>query len=85
MTDQDTSSPVQPMPAVLTTTEAAKLVGIQPASLRKYLADGRIHVDGYLGRTPYWYPATLEAWKANRPGQGVGGGRPRKDASSTSA
>lgn len=30
---------------------------------------------------PYWYASTLDAWKASRPGPGVGGGRPRRAAS----
>jgi hypothetical protein len=24
---------------------------------------------------PYWYPQTIDAWLADRPGRGVGGGR----------
>ena len=31
-----------------------------------------------VGRTPTWTPAQYATWKANRPGQGAGGGRPRK-------
>ena len=27
---------------------------------------------------PWWRPETVDAWVANRPGRGVGGGRPRK-------
>jgi cobalamin biosynthesis protein CobD/CbiB len=36
--------------------------------------------DNMVGRTPVWRPATIIAWAAARPGQGVGGGRPRKRA-----
>lgn len=63
----------------LTNTDAAALAGVTPASWRKYVSDGRApKPDGTLGRTPWWRRETVETWKANRPGQGVGGGRPRK-------
>lgn len=32
--------------------------------------------DGKIGRTPFWMPATIAAYKRTRPGQGKGGGRP---------
>lgn len=38
--------------------------------------------DGYVGRAPYWLAARvpeIEAWAKTRAGQGVGGGRPRKN------
>jgi hypothetical protein len=39
--------------------------------------------NGDFGRSPYWYPATIDAWVKTRPGRGVGGGRPwHKEASS---
>ena len=31
-----------------------------------------------IGRTRGWLPETIDEWNANRPGRGVGGGRPRK-------
>ncbi|WP_410633851.1 hypothetical protein [Amycolatopsis sp. cmx-4-83] len=37
--------------------------------------------DVVIGRTPGWAPgrkAEIEQWAAARPGQGAGGGRPRK-------
>jgi hypothetical protein len=37
--------------------------------------------DVVIGRTPGWSPdrrAEIEQWAAARPGQGAGGGRPRK-------
>lgn len=32
--------------------------------------------DDKFGRSPVWYPQTIDNWLANRPGQGKGGGRP---------
>ncbi|KAB8287918.1 helix-turn-helix transcriptional regulator [Bifidobacterium avesanii] len=34
--------------------------------------------DALIGRTRGWLPSTIDEWNANRPGRGVGGGRPRK-------
>ncbi|WP_206796299.1 hypothetical protein [Amycolatopsis sp. MtRt-6] len=37
--------------------------------------------DVVIGRTPGWSPdrrSEIEQWEAGRPGQGAGGGRPRK-------
>lgn len=74
--------------AQLTNDEAAALATrlvsrpgseIKPASWRRYVSDGRApKPDGHLGRTPWWSPGTIEQWAASRPGQGKGGGRPRK-------
>ncbi|MFT4189799.1 MAG: hypothetical protein QM621_14640 [Aeromicrobium sp.] len=36
--------------------------------------------DALIGRTRGWREATIDEWAANRPGRGVGGGRPRKGA-----
>jgi hypothetical protein len=66
-------------PDVLTVADAAELVKVKPASWRHYVAVGRAPApDGHLGRTPWWRRETVEQWQASRPGQGVGGGRPRK-------
>lgn len=35
--------------------------------------------DGHLGNVPWWSPDTIRRWAKQRPGRGVGGGRPRKD------
>ena len=35
--------------------------------------------DAVIGRTRGWLPETIDEWNANRPGRGVGGGRPRKN------
>ncbi len=64
----------------LTNADAAALVGITAASWRRYVSSGRApRPDGHLGRTPWWRPDTIEQWKAQRPGQGKGGGRPRNN------
>lgn len=34
--------------------------------------------DATIGRTRGWLPETIDEWNRNRPGRGVGGGRPRK-------
>lgn len=34
--------------------------------------------DVTIGRTRGWLPDTIDQWNAQRPGRGVGGGRPRK-------
>lgn len=34
--------------------------------------------DTVKGRTPLWWPETVDGWLARRPGRGAGGGRPRK-------
>lgn len=35
--------------------------------------------DVAIGRTRGWLPETIDQWNAQRPGRGVGGGRPRKN------
>ena len=34
--------------------------------------------DVMLGQSAGWWPSTIDAWQAARPGRGAGGGRPRK-------
>ena len=34
--------------------------------------------DVMLGQSAGWWPSTIDAWQATRPGRGAGGGRPRK-------
>ena len=34
--------------------------------------------DVTLGQSAGWWPSTIDAWQATRPGRGAGGGRPRK-------
>ena len=63
--------------------EVAAHLGVTPATVRKYASTGRLPVpDGRVAASPWWSPDTIRAWQAQRPGRGVGGGRPRKrDAS----
>jgi hypothetical protein len=55
-----------------TGTEAAAYLGIKPSTWRSYVSTGRAPTpDGHIdGRTPYWNQGTLDAYQANRPGQG---------------
>lgn len=57
----------------LTTAQAAARAGVQPGTWRDYVAKGRAPKrDGeHDARTPWWYPATVDAWLADRPGQGA--------------
>lgn len=58
----------------------AALVGIHPDSISRYLARGGFPPpDARFGRSPAWREQTIRDWLAARPGQGVGGGRPRKN------
>ena len=64
---------------------------LMPNTVNAYIRDSRNggrysdipfpEPDGHLGRKPYWDPARIheiQAWARSRPGQGVGGGRPRR-------
>ena len=64
----------------LTTPEVAALCGWQPRTVSQYASRGRMPPPtGHFGRTPWWDRAVIVAWLEQRPGRGVGGGRPRKD------
>lgn len=55
--------------------QVAERLGItQGALLSLNLPDADVRI----GRTRGWLPSTIDEWNANRPGRGVGGGRPRK-------
>ena len=64
----------------LTTSEVAVLCGWQPRTVAQNVSRGRMPApSGHFGRTPWWDRAVIVAWLEQRPGRGVGGGRPRKD------
>ena len=62
----------------LTIPEVATRLGLTVSTVQTYRRDGRLpDPDGYLGRTPWWRPETIDAWQAGRPGRGRAG-IPRK-------
>ncbi|TPF96856.1 hypothetical protein EP30_05420 [Bifidobacterium sp. UTCIF-39] len=56
-------------------TDVAQRLGITKGAL---LSLKLPEPDATIGRTRGWLPETIDEWNANRPGRGVGGGRPRK-------
>jgi len=63
------------MTKYLSVTDVAHRLGISPAAVSAYKLP---QPDATIGRTRGWLPETIDRWNANRPGRGVGGGRPRK-------
>lgn len=74
-----------------TMADLAELLGVKTATIRHYRAvsaPGGRYADhpfpepsGHLGQTPYWLAERndeIRKWAADRPGQGVGGGRPSR-------
>ncbi|RCG19161.1 hypothetical protein DQ384_38085 [Sphaerisporangium album] len=62
--------------------DIARHLGIGVRSVRTYRTAKILpKEDRMIGRTPVWRPSTITGWQ--RPGQGAGGGRPRKDASAS--
>ncbi|WP_240541490.1 hypothetical protein [Bifidobacterium callimiconis] len=59
----------------LSTKEVGQRLGIKNAA-----SAGLPEPDAVIGTTKGWLPETIDQWNANRPGRGVGGGRPRKCA-----
>lgn len=75
----------------LTNADLAELLGIKPATLRflraqskpggRYADDPFPEPDITIARSPAWKAERadeIKTWNARRPGQGIGGGRPRK-------
>lgn len=75
----------------LTNADLAELLGIKPATIRflraqskpggRYAEDPFPEPDMTIARSPAWKAERadeIKAWNTRRPGQGVGGGRPRK-------
>ena len=67
----------------LTVQDVASHLGLALDTVRNYRKQGRLpSPDGTLGNRPWWWQSTIDQWQATRPGRGVGGGRPRRDAPS---
>ena len=59
--------------------KVAEHLGLSVSSVRSYRARGRMPAeDGTIGNSPWWWEDTITEWEQERPGQGVGGGRPRR-------
>lgn len=84
----------QLMAGYLSTADLAELLGMKPASLRflraqsrpggRYANDPFPEPDLIIARSPAWSGERadeIKAWNKRRPGQGAGGGRPRKTES----
>lgn len=69
--------------ALLDSAKVAELVGVDPATIRRYKAADPTFPppDVVLGNAPGWYRKTIERWQGLRPGRGAGGGRPTKTSS----
>ena len=59
------------------TAEVAGRLGVKTGALATYKLP---EPDATIGRTRGWLPDTIDQWNTQRPGRGVGGGRPRKHA-----
>lgn len=57
-------------------------LGVKQVAERLGVANAAVYdlpePDVRIGRTRGWCPETIDRWNAQRPGRGVGGGRPRK-------
>jgi hypothetical protein len=57
---------------MLTTTDLAQLIGVEPASVSRMLTRGQVCVPQVrLGKSPLWARPVVEYWRGNRPGRGV--------------
>ncbi len=78
---------------VLNRQAVAELLGVQPKTISQYLTESKGEgryagqpfpaPDGYIGKGPWWRrerEGEIKAWATARPGQGAGGGRPRKSS-----
>lgn len=49
----------------------AELAGVEPRSILRYRQRGAIpDADGFVGRSPWWWRTTIDAWLATRPSSG---------------
>ena len=51
--------------------QVAKHLGLSVRTVEAYRRDGRLPEATMVGRTPTWTRAQIDAWQANRPGQGA--------------
>jgi hypothetical protein len=68
-----------------TTAEAAEFCGVTPGRFRSLAADNSVYPvarePGLAGQN-LWDAAEVRAMQESRPGQGKGGGRPRREEAS---
>lgn len=57
----------------LSVKEVSERIGVKNAATYKLPEP-----DARIGNTRGWLPETIDYWRAHMPGQGAGGGRPRK-------
>jgi predicted DNA-binding transcriptional regulator AlpA len=70
------------MEGFLTSDELAAHLGIQRSSVHRYRTRGDIpEPDQYVGRTPLWAVASVDAWLKDRPGHGWRKGKKRQSSS----
>lgn len=56
---------------MLSTQDVAERLGVKPATVSGYRHHGYMpKPDGKLGKTVWWWEATIDAWQASRPGRG---------------
>lgn len=59
------------MSDVLTTREAAELIGVTYSTFSAYVSRGQAPPpDGHFKHVPFWKRDTIEEWHATRPGRG---------------
>ena len=52
------------MPQQWSVAEVAAYLGVKPGTITAYLARGQMpQPDGRVGRTPWWRPETIRAWR----------------------
>lgn len=70
------SQPSQPSD-LLDLAAIAQRIGVSYASIRRYRSQDATfpQPDAMLGQSPGWHANTIDAWQAQRPGRGAGGGR----------
>lgn len=58
-------------PGIMDTVAIAAMMGIKSRSVTQYVANRKApEPDGYIGRSPWWYEATVTTWIESRPGSG---------------